>query len=128
MIDTSALVANLVAALRDIPELVVEMDNDANRIVAYHDSYPKNVSLAHAIHAMPAPSIMAVWMGTAPGTFRGFDVWKHSLTLYLRAPESADDQPTPYYKIFRLITKGVPASGDQPMLNTQGHPDCHPMD
>jgi hypothetical protein len=64
MIDTSVLVDNLVAVLRDIPELVEEMGGDPERIFAYHDQYPKNISLAHAIHQMRAPSIMAVWQGT----------------------------------------------------------------
>jgi hypothetical protein len=88
------------------------------------------VSLAHAIHTMPAPSVMAAWQGTAPGSFGGFDVWKHSITLYVRARETFDgDPPTPYYRIFRLVTKGVPTHGDgQPLLNLQIHPSCHPMD
>ena len=30
------------------------------------------------------------WQGTAPGSFGGFEVWKHSVTLYLRARESFD--------------------------------------
>ena len=130
MIDTAVLVDNLVAALRGIPELVDEMGGDPERIFAYHDQYPKRVSLAHAIHQMPAPSIMAAWQGTAPGSFGGFDVWKHSITLYLRARETFDgDPPTPYYRMCRLITKGVPTHGDgQPMLNLQIHPSCHPMD
>ena len=130
MIDTSVLVDNLVAVLRDVPELVDEMGGDPERIFAYHDQYPKRVSLAHAIHSMPAPSVMAAWQGTAPGSFGGFDVWKHSVTLYLRAREAFDgDPPTPYYRLFRLITKGVPASGDgQPLLNLQIHQSCHPMD
>ncbi len=129
MIDTSALVDNLVATLRDIPELVAEMDGDPNRIYAYHDSYPKDVSLAHAIHQMPAPSIMAVWQGTGPGSFGGMDVWKHQVTLYLRARETFDgDPPTAYYRLFRLITKGVPASADVAMLNATVHPSCYPMD
>lgn len=130
MIDSSVLVDNLVAALRDIPDLVVEMNGDPDRIFAYHDEYPKKVSLAHAIHTMPAPSVMAAWQGTAPGSFGGFDVWKHSVTLYLRARETSDgDLPTFYYRIFRLLTKGVPTSGDgQPLLNLQIHPSCHPMD
>jgi hypothetical protein len=129
MIDTSVLVDNLVAALRDVPELVDEMGGDPERIFAYHDQYPKRISLAHALHSMPAPATMAVWQGTTPGTFGGFDVWKHQVSLFLRARETFDgDAPTAYYRMFRLITKGVPAQGGQAMLNTTIHPSCYPMD
>src|SRR5215471_19954499 len=113
MIDTSELVDSLVATLRDIPELVEQMGGDPERIFAYHDQYPKKISLAHALHSMPAPSILVVWQGTQPGSFGGFDVWKHQISLFLRARESVGgDPPTPYYRMFRSITKGVPASGD----------------
>ena len=129
MIDPSELITSLVALLRDIPELVAETGGDSERIYAYHDQYPKRVSLAHAIHQMPAPSIMAVWQGTCPGQVGGTDVWKHSVTLYLRAGETFDgDPPTAYYRLFRLITKGVPQSTGQPMLNSTVHANCWPMD
>lgn len=129
MIDPSELVDRLVTLLRDIPDLVAEMGGDPERIYTYHDQYPKRSSLANAIHTMPAPGIMAVWQGTQPGSFGTVDVWKHQVTLYLRAPETFDgDPPTAYYRLFRLITKGIPASGTAPMLYTTVHPSCHPMD
>ena len=129
MIDPSLLVDSLVTMLRDIQDLVLEMDGDPERIFAYHDQYPKRSSLAHAIHQMPAPSIMLAWQGTAPGLFGGVDVWKHQVTLYLRARETFDgDPPTAYYRLFRLITKGVPASADVAMLNATIHHSCYPMD
>jgi hypothetical protein len=129
MIDTSELVDSLVALLRDIPELVTEMGGDADRICAYHDQYPKRASLAFAIHQMPVPSIMAAWQATVPGSFGGNDVWKHQVTLYLRSRETSDgDPPTAYYRLFRLITKGVPESAGVPMLNVTVHPSCYPMD
>ena len=129
MIDPSEIITNLVAMLRDIPDLVVEMDGDVERIYAYHDSYPKNVSLVHAMHAMPAPAIMAVWQGTQPGSFGGVDVWKHQVTLFLRARETVSgDPPTAYYRLFRLITKGIPAAAGVEMLNATVHSSCHPMD
>lgn len=127
MIDTSELVDRMIALLRDIPELVTEMGGDASRIYPYHDSYPKNISLAHAIHTMPAPAIMAVWQGTQPGTFGEVDVWKHQVTLFLRAKAEAA-VGTAYYRLFRLITKGVPAGSEVTMLNAAVHPSCHPMD
>ncbi|MBI4905115.1 MAG: hypothetical protein HY820_15885 [Acidobacteria bacterium] len=129
MIDPAELVENLVALLRGIPELVAEMGGDEQRIFAYHDQYPKRSSLANAIHQMPTPSVMAVWQGTAPGSFGTAEVWKHQVTLYLRARETFDGEPpTAYYRLFRLVTKGVPASADVPMLNATVHASCHPMD
>ena len=129
MIDPSILINALVALLQDIPELVTEMNGDPDRIYAYHDQYPKRSSLPFAIHQMPSPSIMAAWQGTVPGTFGGNDVWKHQVTLYLRASETFDgDPPTAYYRLFRLITKGVPASAGLPVLNATVHPSCYPMD
>src|ERR1039458_1948710 len=109
MIDPSELITNLIGTLRDIPDLVIEMGGDAERIYPYHDSYPKNVSLVHAIHSMPAPGLMVVWQGTQPGSFGGVDVWKHQITLFLRAKEETT-VGTAYYVLFRLIIKGVPTA------------------
>ena len=129
MIDPSELITNLIGTLRDIPDLVVEMGGDAERIYPYHDSYPKKVSLVHAIHAMPAPGLMVVWQGTQPGSFGGVDVWKHQVTLFLRAMETFEgDAPTAYYRLFRLITKGVPTAAGVEMLNVTVHESCYPMD
>jgi len=129
MINPAELVDDLVAMLRDIQDLVTEVNGDSARIFAYHDQYPKRASLAHAIHQMPAPSIMAVWQGTTPGSFGGMDVWKHQVTLFLRARETFEgDPPTAYYRLFRLITKGVPALSGVEMLNATVHLSCHPMD
>ena len=129
MIDPSEITTNLVAMLRDVPDLVAEVGGDPTRIYAYHDQYPKNVSLVHAMHAMPAPSIMAVWQGTQPGFFGGVDVWKHQVTLFLCAKETfAGDPPSSYYRLFRLLTKGVAAETGQPLLNATVHTSCYPMD
>ena len=130
MIDPSEIVTNLVDALRDIEVLVKEMGDDENRIYAYLDSYPQQVSLVHAIHQMPVPGILVAWQGSAPGSFGGMDVWKHRITLFLRATGTSDsDQSTAYYTLFRLITKGVPASGDgTAMYNHTVHESCYPMD
>jgi len=129
MIDASVLVDNLVSLLRDIPELVVEMNSDPDRIYAYHDQYPKRSSLALAIHQMPVPSILVAWQGTVPGSFGGNDVWKLQMSMYLRARETFDgDPPTAYYRLFRLITKGVPTSTGVPLLYSTVHPSCYPMD
>ena len=129
MINPAEIIDGLVTLLRDIPELVLEMDGDASRIYAYHDQYPKKISLPLAIHQMPAPSIMVAWQGTAPGTFGGNETWKHQVALYLRARETFDnDPPTAYYRLFRLLTKGIPAGTSTPMINSTVHQSCYPMD
>jgi hypothetical protein len=129
MINPAELVDNFVRQLRAIPDLVGEMDGDPDRIYAYHDHFPKKASLVHAIHAMPAPGVMAVWQGTAPGSFGASDVWKHQVTVYLRARQTDEtDPPTAYYRLFRLITKGTPVGSDVPLLNVTVHPSCYPMD
>jgi hypothetical protein len=72
---------------------------------------------------------MVVWQGTTPGSFGGMEVWKHQVTLFMRARETYHgDPPTAYYSLFRLITKGVPASVGQPMSNVTVHQSCYPMD
>jgi hypothetical protein len=42
---------------------------------------------------------------------RAAGVWKHLVVLYLRARKTFEgDPPIAYYRLFRWITKGVPAS------------------
>ena len=128
MIDPSELVDNLVATLRQVADLVTEMSGDDARIYAYHDQYPKNVSLVHAIHQMPAPAIMALARNAA-GIVRRCGYMETQSHAVLRARDtSGDTTPTAYYRLFRLITKGVPAGSDVPMQNVTVHPSCYPMD
>jgi len=129
MINPAELVDALVAKLRAIPELVLEMEGDPERIFAYHDLYPKRASLPLAIYEMPVPSILVAWQGTTPGSFGAAEVWKHNLSLYLRARETLEgDPPTAYYRLFDLIVNGVPTGSALKMLYTTIHPRCHPMD
>ena len=71
---------------------------------------------------------MDAWQGTQPGNFGAMDVWKHQVTLYLRACETADSDTPAYHRMFRLITKGVPEGSQAPMLNVTLHRSCYPMD
>jgi hypothetical protein len=129
MINPAELVDALVAKLRAIPELVAEMEGDPQRIYAYHDLYPKRVSLPLAIHQMPAPAVMVAWQGTLPGAFGGMEAWRHQISLYLRARETLEgDGPTAYYRLFDLIVNGVPVGSTLKMLYTTVHPRCQPMD
>lgn len=131
MINGAEIVDNLVDLLRDIADLVNEVGGDEERIYAYHDRYPKYTSLDAARYQMLSPSVMVAYLGVGPGTFGGFEAWRHELSISLRAAEEPDesDAPTGYYRLFRLITKGVSNSGDgQPMNNCVVHASCQPMD
>ena len=55
MINPAEITNSLVSLLREIPELVAEVGGDPERIFAYHDLYPKRVSLELAKYQMPAP-------------------------------------------------------------------------
>lgn len=130
LINPAEIVDALVDLLRDIPDLVEAVGDDPERIFAYHDRYPKNVSLDKARYELPSPGIMVAYQGTAPGSFGGFEVWRHEISLTLRAAEEPDkgEPPAGYYQLFRLIVKGIPAGKGVPMNNLTVHPSCHPMD
>lgn len=130
MINPSEIVDNLVALLRDISDLVAEMGDDSDNIYAYHDRYPDRVSLEQAKHQLASPGIMIAWQGTREGRNGDYSAWVHDLSITLRAKvETGSGTPDGYYKLYRQIVKGVPASGDgQPMIYTTVHSSCTPMD
>ncbi len=123
MTNSAELVTALVMALRDIPELVTAMEGDRDRISGYYDHYPDESNIRLAIARMRPPAILVAWQGTVPGRSGPAEAWRHLFSLYLRAGQTA------YTRLWHLIVNGVPASGDgQPMLFTEVHPDCYPID
>jgi hypothetical protein len=128
MTDPSEIANNLVAMLQQIPDLVGEMNGDIGRIYAFHDQYPARVSVPLAIHQMPAPGLMIVWQGSGPSGQGGMATWSHRFSMYLRGRQTMDNEPPPYYTLFKLITKGIPAGTTLPMLYATVHPNCEPMD
>ena len=128
MIDPFELVAALVAMLRDIPEIVCELDGDSGRIRAYRDQYPKQSSLSLSISEMPVPSVLVAWQGGGPGMLDGAQVWKHRLAVYQRPRAVMDDDPPSATRLWHLFVNGVPASTGQKLLYSTVHPDCYPMD
>ncbi len=129
MVNAAEIVDALVTLLRDIPDLVEEVGGDAERIYAYHDIYPKNVSLDAARYQMLSPGVMVAYQATGPGAMGGFEAWQHELSITLRAgEESGDETPAGYYRLFRLIVKGVSTSLGLPMNYVTVHASCQPMD
>lgn len=130
MINPGQILDNLVVTLGKIADLRA-LTGGVNQIYAYHDRYPKKVSLRQAIEAMPAGSVMAAWMGTAPGNLATTEVWKHHFSIYLRAGEDkfAGDEAG-YYAMYRAILRGnidgQPAGMSLLYISVQA--DCLPMD
>ncbi len=120
MINPNELLDAFVEKLREIPELVAAMQGDPERIYTYKDSYPEQSSLPVAVHEMPSPGIMAVWAVVGPTGFSVGEVWLHQLHLYVRAQD--------YGLVFRLLTKGVPASTGIPLIGSTVHDNFYPMD
>jgi hypothetical protein len=130
MINPAEIIDNLVTLLQDIPDLIELVGDDEDRIYAYHDRYPQNVSIDAAKAQMPSPGIMVSWAGTNPGSFSAAEVWKHNISITIRmAKEAVTDPPEAYYAIFRQLTKGQPESLDGvTMSNATVHASCNPMD
>jgi len=64
-----------------------------------------------------------------PGNWGSGEAWRHELVLYLRARETFEaDPPTAYYRLFRLIVKGMPGDESQSIQHLQVHNSCNPMD
>ena len=127
-VNPEDIVGALVTLLRDIPDLVTAMGGDATKIYAYLDRYPTNVSLEMAKYQMPSPGIMVAWQGSGPGSFGGFEAWKHEISIFCRAGVGSESTPSGYWELFRLIVKGVPAAAAIAMQYVTVHPACQPMD
>jgi hypothetical protein len=128
LVNPSEIAEALVAALRDIPDLVAELGGDETRIYAYHDRFPDRVSHERAKETMEHPAIMIVWMGTRLARREQHTAWEHRFSLFLRAKPETGDPPDSYYKLYRLILTGVPAKGDGlEMQYATIHPDCLPF-
>ena len=109
--------------------MVEAMGDDATRIYAYEDRYPKNNSLERAKGLLKSPGLLVGFEGEGPARYGEQEVWEYRLSVSFRAAVDAGD-PTPsgYYRLFRLLVKGVPTSGDGlQMQNITVHASCMPM-
>jgi hypothetical protein len=130
MVNPKTILAEWVAALQALPDLVEALGGDATRIQFYSENatvfgqQTQNNSRL-AILSMPPGSIMVEWQGTGPTRLGTALVFAHHFSLYLRAPEDAD---VGYEDLFNLIVNGVPQGGSLAMLHTAVDPTCEPMD
>jgi hypothetical protein len=129
MINPAVLVDAVVSALRNIPDLVAEVGGDPERINGYKDMPPDGISLDRAIYRMPARSVMVAWQEMAPGNFGQAEVWKHHVSIYVRADDSNDlnANTISFYRILRAIWKGQNSAG-QALADYAVHDSFYPMD
>jgi hypothetical protein len=122
VIDPEDLVAELVALLQAIPELVTAMGEDATRIYGHADQYPQNVNLARAVHGALSPSVMVAYRGFGPGSMGAGQPIKHAITLYVRPGINGSCSA-----IGKLLIDGVPAGQPLPMVSATVDDDLDPM-
>src|ERR1700722_10315066 len=87
MLKPSVIVDTVVSVLQTIPGLVSAM-SDPSRIKAFHFMQGLETPALKAINAMLQPSILVMWAGTSGGNFSGYQIFKHHIDVYLRAPNT----------------------------------------
>ena len=124
MINPRALVDSSISRLQSISGFVAALGGNATRITAYAEVYPQRASVLQAVQTMLPGSALLIWLSSGPGNFGRNEVWQHSFSLILRAPE---DAPDAYYDLWRQFCNGVPAGGNQNLRNINIHPHVWPM-
>ena len=130
MINPKTILAEWVAALQALPNLVAALGGDATKIQFYSENItvfgqPTQANVRLAVLSMPPGSIIAAWNGTAPGRLGNALVFVHDFSLYLRAPETPS---VGYEDLFPWIVNDIPEGGTLRMLHIQIDPNCEPMD
>ena len=130
MINPKTLVAEFVAALQALPNLVDALGSGADSIQGYSENSivfgeqtQNNIRLA--ILSMPPGSIMVVWQGTGTGRLGSALMFVHEFSLYLRTPETPS---VGYEDLFNLIVNDYPTGTTIKMLHSPIDPNCEPMD
>ena len=111
MLNPQDLQNDIVAKLRDIPELV-SFVGDAAEIQAYDDESEIAGDPGIAEFSMSVRALLVIWMGAElprMGETRG---WKHTFRIALKAGSITD-----YYELAKLIFDGQPAGDYDNFLN-----------
>jgi hypothetical protein len=138
MINPKVLLAEFVATLSSIPDLVAALSASGGLgnvapwtdgpIQSYSDGPGTDSNLREAILQMPPGSILVAWAGTKPRRLYGAALlFQHQFCIFLRAPEDSAS----YEDIFNLIITGVPTLNNPsnlPMLHLEVDVRCYPMD
>ena len=130
MINPKTILAEWVAALQALPNLVAALGGDATKIQFYSENItvfgqPTQANVRLAILTMPPGSIMIVWNGSGEGRLGNAQVFRHEFALYLRTPEAPN---VGYEDLWTWIVNDIPEGGTLRMLHIQIDPNCEPMD
>ena len=118
MTDPAILRASIVAALRQISQLIVLLDGDAANVVEYEEE--ENGDLLATVFSLDPPKLLVVYQGTNPTTSQR-TMWQHNFSMILRVSSS----PT---AILAAIVSGTVAGGSGlPFVFDQIHPAYEPM-
>ena len=122
MLNPAPITDAIVTVLQSIPPLAAAMTVlDANqhsviRISAFHYRLGQENRLAEAVYAMPAPSMLVAWEGTAGGSFNGYQIWKHRWGIYYRMGNAAGVASPVGYEDLWALTCNSPPDGHGPTI------------
>ncbi|HEY4359403.1 MAG TPA: hypothetical protein VGN17_00440 [Bryobacteraceae bacterium] len=107
MLKPSLVVNAVITTLQTIQPFVAAM-NGAQNIKAHSFVNGQVVPIMTDIYEMTSPSCLVVYEGTLGGNFDGMTMWKHHLTVYLKAPNQATVQaPLGYEDLVWLVVNGA---------------------
>lgn len=101
------LVENIADHIRRCPEVLAELDGNADAVAAYTDlTTSESNSLTRAVYMQANGSVLVAWMGTSI-TEGEMEAWNHSVSIYVRARK----QQSPL-RLLNAIIDGTPEGTD----------------
>jgi hypothetical protein len=110
MLKPSLIVSAVISTLQSIPDFVSAM-NGAQNIKAHTFQDGVALPIMDDIYQLTAPSTLVVWEETLGGNFDAATLWKHIVSVYIKAPNVATAQnPLGYEDLIWLVVNG-PVNG-----------------
>jgi|SRR5579871_6569956 len=110
MLRASDLINTVITTLQSITDFVTAM-NGAQNIKAHTFQDGIARSIIDDIYQMTSPSTLVVYEGTMGGNFDAKTLWKHMVTIYMKAANVATEQnPMGYEDLIWMVVNG-PVNG-----------------
>lgn len=112
MLQPVDVCAEIVTAIKSIPNIGDHFESDLARIFSYETTYP-GVGLDRAIAEMPQPGLMVAWLSHQYQRVQGGTTrWVWGINFYLRISEQAGGDPLKGYGgLWVAIMDGIPSAG-----------------